>query len=879
VPEEYQEDDKTRTYIVLTKGTMVSHYRIIEKIGAGGMGEVYVAEDTELNRKVALKFLPPYLCQDEDCRVRFKREAQAAAKLDHPNVITIYEVSEYQGRPYFAMQLIEGQSLRELSKDRELSIDRIIELAIQICEGLRAAHEKRVIHRDIKPSNIVVDAYGRPKILDFGLAVVQGGEHLTKTGSTLGTVRYMSPEQVQGKEVDQRSDLFSLGIVLYEMISGRTPFERDNEAATLKAITQDNPEPLARYKSDIPDELQRTVSKLLEKDTSMRYQSAAGVISDLKRLIAPTQSSIAVSPVRRPTRWPWWVGVVVAVAIIAVLAWQSFRPAQEGGRSEGKKMLAVLPFENLGSPEDEYFADGITDEITAKLATIRGLGVISRTSAMRYKNSDKSLPEIAKELGVGYILEGTIRWDKGGDTNRVRILPQLIRVSDDTHLWADTYERALTQIFSVQADIAAQIAEALDITLLASEQSTLESKPTDNMEAYGLYLRGLEYLGRSWDRENYQIAQDMFSLAIELDSNFASAYANLSRAHIVQYWYYDVTEERLAQARRAVDKALQLEPDNSMAHLALAQYYYQGKREYDRALAELETAAEIAPSNAEAYEFIGYVKRRQGKFNEAIDYLLKTTELDPRSQRAFTNLGLTYLHIQEYENCEKAYDRVISISPELTITYSRKAYLYVGWKGDIEKARRTLETATRASDRERLAFWQTTYDIYARDYQTAFDRLSGMAVPSSVDSADFYGRMGYIYLLMGNSDLSNVYYDSARVILEGRTSFVQTPEASGRTSLLGIIYGRLGQKDKAIHYGKLGVEQLPMSIDAYASNDRLLDLARIYIIVGEYDLAIDGLENLFSISSELSVPLLKIDPFYDPLRDHPRFQALLEKYE
>jgi len=498
---------------------------------------------------------------------------------------------------------------------------------------------------------------------------------------------------------------------------------------------------------------------------------------------------------------------------------------------------------------------------------------------MRYKNSDKSLPEIAKELGVGYILEGTIRWDKGGDTDRVRILPQLIRVSDDTHLWADTYERALTQIFSVQADIAAQIAEALDITLLAGEQSTLETKPTDNMEAYGLYLRGLEYLTRSWDREDYQIAQDMFSQAIELDSNFASAYANLSRAHIIQYWYFDVTEERLAQARRAVDKALQLEPDNSMAHLALAQYYYHGKREYDRALAELEIAAEIAPSNAEAYEFIGYVKRRQGKFNEAIDYLLKTTELDPRSHKAFANLGGTYLHIREYENCEKAFDRVISISPELTVTYSSKAHLYVEWRGDIEKARRTLETATRASDRQELAFMQTLYDIYAQDYQTAFERLSGMAVPSSVDSAGFYGRKGYICLLMGNSDLSNVYFDSACVILEGRRYFGQTPEASMRTSLLGIIYGRLGQKDKAIHYGKLGVEQLPMSIDAYASKSRLRDLAYIYIIVGEYDLAIDGLENLFSTSSVLSVPLLRIAPMYDPLRDHPRFQALIEKYE
>ncbi len=876
------DDDKTRSYVALTKGTEVGHYRIISKIGAGGMGEVYLAEDTKLNRKVALKFLPPHLCQDEDCRERFRREARAAAKLNHPNIVHIYEVAEHNGRPFFAMEHVEGHSLKDMIRDEQPSLDRIVNLVLQVCEGLAKAHEAGITHRDIKPSNIVMDADGRPRLVDFGLATIQGTDKLTKTGSTLGTVGYMSPEQVQGKEVDRRSDLFSLGVVLYELISGRTPFDKENEAATLKAITQDNPEPLARYKSDIPDELQRTVSKLLEKDPSLRYQHADGVASDLKRMIAPTQSSIAVTVAKRKSRRPLVVGALVVIAVLVTVGikyWPSDESVPVDSPIPKRIMLAVLPFENLGAPEDEYFADGITDEITSRLAQLSGLGVISRTSAMQYKDTDKGLRQIGEELGVDYILEGTIRWDKSGGSDRVRIVPQLIRVSDDVHIWAEQYDRMLTDIFAVQSDISTKVVVALDVALRSGEQGALETKPTDNMEAYGLYLRGLEYLRRSWDREDYQIAQDMFSQAIELDSNFASAYANLSRAHIYQYWYFDVTEERLAQARRAVDKALQLEPDNSVAHLAVAQYYYHGKREYDRALAELEIAAEIAPSNAEAYEFMGYVKRRQGKFNEAIDYLLKATELDPRSQRAFMNLAGTYRFINEYENSEKAYERVISISPELTDAYYWKAFLYVVWKGDIEKARRTLETATRASDRQELAFMQTLYDIYARDYQTAFDRISEMAVPSSVDSAGFYGRKGYICLLMGNSDLSNVYYDSARVILEGRRSFVQTPEASGRTSLLGIIYGRLGQKDKAIHYGKLGVELFPMTIDAFSGGDRLLALARVYVVVGEYDLAIEELENLLSIPSDLSVPMLKIAPIYDPLRDHPRFQALVEKYE
>jgi serine/threonine protein kinase len=382
---------------------MISRYKVIEKIGAGGMGEVYLAEDTELNRKIALKFLPQHLCPDEDYRARFKREAQAVARLNHPNIITVHEVSEYQGQPYFAMELVEGQSLRELCSSKKLSIERIIELAIQICDGLSAAHGKEVVHRDIKPSNIIIDAYGRPKVLDFGLAAIRGSEQLTRTGSTLGTMRYMSPEQVAGKEIDQRSDLYSLGIVLYELITGRTPFERDNEAATLKAIAQDNPEPLARYKSDIPDELQRTVSKLLEKDPSLRYQSGAGVISDLKPLTASTKSYVSVNPTKRKNRWPLAIGGLTIITVLFVASikfWPGGETEHPVGTTQERMMLAVLPFENLGAQEDLYFADGITEEITSRVAVLKGLAVIAKTSVLQYKGTQKRISEIGAELNV-----------------------------------------------------------------------------------------------------------------------------------------------------------------------------------------------------------------------------------------------------------------------------------------------------------------------------------------------------------------------------------------------------------------------------------------------------------------------------------------------
>ena len=488
------DDDKTQTYVPLTNGAQFSHYRVIEKIGCGGMGEVYLAEDTELNRKVALKFLPPDLCRDADCRARFKREAQAAAKLSHPNIVTIHEVAEYHERPYIVMEYLQGKSLKEIIQAGDMPLAKAVDLAIQIAEGLNAAHQASVVHRDIKPANIVIGDDGRARILDFGLATIRGTEKLTQTGSTLGTLGYMAPEQTRGEPTDQRSDIFSFGVILYEMITGRPPFHGDHEAAILYAIAYDEPEPLGRYKSAVPDDLQHIICKMLAKTPAHRYQTAADLIADLKRFSAEEAPALLAKG-----RRDWWNRYVVNAAMVILLAiaayWIAttyvFPPGEKSG--SGRKMLAVLPFENLGSPEDEYFADGITDEITAKLASIHELGVISRTSTMLYKHTTKSLREIAKELGVDYILEGTILWDKGRDTSRVRILPQLIRVSDDTHLWAETYQRPLTDIFALQSDLAAQIAKEMNITLLEPENGALQAMPTRNLDAYQTYLRGMDY--------------------------------------------------------------------------------------------------------------------------------------------------------------------------------------------------------------------------------------------------------------------------------------------------------------------------------------------------------------------------------------------------
>ncbi len=877
------DDDKTRTHVVLTKGTMVSHYRIARKIGAGGMGEVYLAEDTKLKRQVALKFLPPHLCQDEDCRKRFTREAQAAASLDHPNIIHVHEVSEFKERPFFAMQHVEGQSLREMIAGRDLPIDRILEIVTQVCEGLQAAHNKGIIHRDVKPSNILIDGHGRVRIVDFGLASVVGSDQLTKTGSTLGTVGYMSPEQVQGKEIDHRSDLFSLGVVLYELITKQNPFKRDSEAATLAAVSQNNPEPLTRYKADIPDELQRTVSKLLEKDPSLRYQVASGVTSDLKRLIAPMQSSISVSPVRRGSRWPLWAGVgVAALVLVAVLGWRFLQTDEEPVASKGRKMLAVLPFENLGAAEDEYFADGMTEEITARLAVVHNLGVIARTSAIRYKQTNKSIKQIGEELGVDYILEGTIRWQKTDESaGRIRVTPQLIKVSDATHIWAEIYDEVLTQVFEVQTNIAQRVVEELHIVLASSEQKAIETKPTENLRAYDLYVRGWEYRDRFMSKNDLLRAMELFEQAIALDSNFVAAYGALSMTHSNLYWFgYDHTPERVEKARYTADLAVESDPEGPWGQFALGYYYYYCVREYDRALMQFERMLATVPNQPEALSAVAYVKRRKGEFDEAAELQQRALEIDPLSFSIRLNLAMTFSRLRRWVAVETLLKETILLYPDNPLLVAYLSFMYVGARGDVEAARAVIREASEHQDSTVFNWVYYFMAVVERDFDLAIsiDPIGIDTALTAIDSADFYSTRANALHWGGHENESQVYYDSARVILEGLEyeEFVASPWGSPS---LGKAYAGLGRKEDAIRAGKEAIEFFPLSEDAMAGTTPLADMAEIYARLGEPDLACDLIDQLMSIPSNLTTAYLRLNPGWDPLRDHPRFQELIEKYE
>jgi serine/threonine protein kinase/tetratricopeptide (TPR) repeat protein len=561
--------DNTRTYVPLTSGTIVSHYRVIEKIGAGGMGEVYLAEDTKLDRKVALKFLPQHLCQNADCRARFTREAQATAKLSHPNIVTIFEVSDFNGRPFFAMEHVDGLTLKDVIAGKPLPMERIIEIGIQVCEGLQAAHEKGITHRDIKPSNILIDSHGRARIVDFGLASVLGTDQLTKTGSTLGTIGYMSPEQVRGDKVDHRTDLFSFGVVLYEMITGHSPFKADSEAATLHAITNTKPDLLARYRREVPAEIQTIIDKALEKDVTTRYQHADDVVADLKRLTV--QNTASVRTVEKPRRLNSRVlaGMVAAVVIaLSVVGYLLLRNSTESPRTVAdnqKKILAVLPFKNMSSdPDEEYFCDGLTEELTSRLSVIQSLMVISRSSSMTFKGSHKTIPEVSKALGARFIIEGSVQ--KAGE--QIRITAQLIDASTDSHIWTNSYTGTIRNVFDIQDSVTRAIVSGIRLNLSADESRRLTKHSSRDPLVYAYVERASDLFGTGTEVDLERGLQ-----YLEQGTTIFKDNAYLLTAIAWVYWMKVNEgwgqEDDIAKAQEFVSNALAIDPELAEPHALL----------------------------------------------------------------------------------------------------------------------------------------------------------------------------------------------------------------------------------------------------------------------------------------------------------------------
>jgi len=861
-------------------GKQVGSFEIVELIGRGGMGIVYLARDTKLKRSVAIKSMPYKITGDSDSLTHFRREAEILASLNHPNIAVIHEIIEQDtGASYLVLEYVPGETLTERMAREPLKLEEALSIGQQVAEAISAAHKKGIVHRDLKPGNIKITPEGRVKVLDFGLAKSSSKEAIksditaTESGRVIGTPAYMSPEQARGKSTDYRTDIWSFGCVLYQMLTAHLPFEGETATDTLASIIEREPD-WNLLLQETPANIRILLQRCLEKDPDRRLGDIAEAATEISEVV----SKPATAPTMKLQRMTMIIGVVAIGMILSGIALK-FIPKRELPDSSKEIRLVVLPFENLSSTEDEYFSDGITDEITVRLASIHGLGIISRQSAMQYKKSEKNTRQIAEELSVDYILEGTIQCEHPSDPNsRVKIRPQLIRVADDTHVWAEIYEDDMSQIFRLQSEVAERTVRALDITLFEAERQSLRAEPTKNMEAYVYYLRGNDYSSRLYQSQNdLMIAIGMYEKAIDLDDKFALAHAWLSHAYSGMYWFHSRSEEHRTKAWEESEQALNLDPDLPEAHWARAVCYYWGRLDHGNALKELEIALKSQPKNSRILATIGHIKRRQGNYLEALANYKGAFELNPLSHPRAGDLAGTLGQLRRYPESEYYYDRAISLAPDESALYCWKAHLYLAWRGNTSEARKVLDEASQYVnlDNERVVRTLVRLDVLDREYETALNRLP-LESPTT-DNSKIRNAMQYaeIYRYMGNKESAEGYYEEAQSILESKVK--EYPKNGYYHSMLGITYAGLGLEEEAIREAQLGVELVPYDKDSQSHISGSRDIALVYLMVGQYDAAIEKIKYLLDKPGLLTIPLLRIDPVWDSLRDHSHFQNLIEQ--
>ncbi|MEP6920607.1 MAG: protein kinase [bacterium] len=694
----------------LSSGIRLSHYEIRSQIGAGGMGEVYLAQDTKLDRRVALKILPAEVAADRGRMNRFVQEAKAASALNHPNIITIHEIDQADSGYFIATEFIDGQTLREHMQTAPMKLSEVLNVAAQVASALVAAHAAGIVHRDIKPENIMLRHDGIVKVLDFGLAKLterMPSESVdmeaptraavnTEPGVLMGTVNYMSPEQARGLSVDARTDLWSLGVVLYEIVTGHEPFEGETRNDVISLILQKNPPPLTRYPVEVPAELEWVVNKALLKDREERYQTAKDLLADLRRLKqqlefqAELGRSAGVEPGGEP---PVRANGGRAVASSRQSAIQD-RAATSAPEI---RSLAVLPLENLSAnPEDEYFADGMTDALITTLAQIGALRVISRTSVMRYKGTRKALPEIARELKVEAVIEGTVV--RSG--SRVRIAAQLIEAATDTHLWGRNYESDVRDVLALQSDVARSIAHEVQIQLTPQEKARLsETRPVDP-EAYEAFLKGRHH----WYRRSpdaLKKALEYLQQAIAKDPTSAMAYAGLADAYNSLGWdLYGILppEESYPKAKDAAKKALELDPNCAEAHAALGWAATGYDWDWGTAETEFRRAIELKPQYGPVHIWCSHFLRAMGRIEESFQESRRALECDPLGLILNMHMGWHYLYSREYEQAIEQLSKTLELDPGFILArmFLGEAYEYSGL---FDEAIAEFEKAVRLSER------------------------------------------------------------------------------------------------------------------------------------------------------------------------------------
>jgi eukaryotic-like serine/threonine-protein kinase len=875
-------------------------YELVRTLGAGGMATVYLAHDLRHGRDVALKVLHPDLGSALGPE-RFQREIRLAARLQHPHILTVLDSGENAGRLWFTMPFVEGESLRDrLTRERQLPVADAVRIATQAAQALQYAHQHGVIHRDVKPENLLLTEDGNTLVADFGIArsLASGGSRLTETGLTLGTPAYMSPEQASGEsDVSALSDIYSLGTVLYEMLAGEPPFTGPTAQAVIaKRFTSAAPD-VRLARPTVPEPVALAVAQALAPVPADRFASAA----DFARALAPvvtsgmsaaaippasdtstappadhaTQASMNGGPPRFRVPRPLFTTLVLGIAIgLGLLfGWSRYRSNE---RPTGLRLVAVLPFQNMGDSADAYFADGITDAVRGKLTSMAGLQVTASSSSGEYRHTTKTPQQIARELGVDYLLIGKVRWAKAVDgTSRVQVSPELIKAASASSAWQESFDANLTDVFKVQTDIASRVASALNVALGDSAQRQLVERPTTNLAAYDAFLRGDAVSGNLsvLDPTTLRKAAELYEQATALDPDFALAWSRLARTYGLMYSNGVPSQETGELTRRAAERALALSPERSDGHLALGDYYSEVMVDFRRAAGEYAEGLRRSPSDVDLLNAAAINLQSLGQWDSALVSLSRAATLDPRSVAIGRRLGFTLMRLRRYPEAITATDRVLALAPDNLGVVETRAMIELA-KGDLAAAHAVVSAAApRTEPTAFVAYLGNYWDLYwllDDPQQQLLLRLSPS--PFDDDRSAWGIVLAETYQLRGDSVRMRAYADSARLAIE--KILESTPNDAQRRAFYGLALAYLGRRAEAIREGEKAAALLPTSKDGYTGPYIEHILVRIYMLSGEKQKALDHLEPLLKVPYHLSPGWLRIDPTFAPLRGEPRFQKM-----
>ena len=861
-------------------------YELLEEVGRGGQGVVFRARQKSLNRTVALKVISLGQWASKAHLKRFRLEAEAAARLEHRGIVPIHEVGERDGSCYFSMKFVEGGQLDEVVRRESMSIRQAAELIAKVARTVHYAHEHGILHRDIKPGNILLDAKGEPHLTDFGLArLVESESSVTQTLDVLGTPSYMAPEQAVGNNaaVSSATDVYGLGGVLYQLLTGQPPFAGGATYETIKLLLDTEPKKPRLLNPKIDRDLSTICLKCLEKDPKRRYPSALDLAEDLERwlkyepIVARHTGIVARGRKwvqRNPTSALLATSLLALAAVVGWNIWKSElvrRPVTSG--------IAVLPFENLSDQKESgAFVDGVQDDILTKLAKIGDLKVISRTSVMDYRGK-RNLRQIGNDLRVSHVLEGSVR--RTG--THLRLNAQLIDTRSDMHVWAEQYDRDLDDLFSIQSEIAQKVAERLKAKVTSAERLAIEEKPTNDLVAFEFYSRANDIIGAglSWGAETLR-AIDLLNQAVARDPSFFKAYCRLAMAHDQLYFFgFDHTPTRLAAAEAAVEKAFRIRPNAGEAHLARAHHLYNGHLNYDGALAELEVARQSLPNDSRIFAVMGFIQRRQGRWEESMRNFERALELDPRSLNTLGNIADSYANARRYAEQKSTLDRMLIIAPNYLEAKAARAFVEVDWKAETGPSHQVINEirTTNPASMPQLAGLSLLCALAERDVAAAKDALlASDEFPLGRQAVNFTRPFveGVIARMTNDEHNAQLAFAAAR---EKQEKTVQAePNYGPAWCVLGVIDAALGRKEAALREGRRAVELLPVKKDPINGMVMIKYLAMIAAWVDEKELACEQLATAVRCpygGSDLSYGELKLMPWWDALRGDPCFEKIV----